>query len=52
MVNKINVLHDKLPLESCSGALEKLPEQGGGDDVVNFHKKTEHDLIELLVSNG
>jgi hypothetical protein len=52
MVNKIEVLHGKLLLKSCSGVLQKLRERDGEDDVINFHKKAEHDLIELLVSRG
>jgi hypothetical protein len=38
-VERTDVLHHKLLLESCSGMLEKLQSQGGEDDVVDIEQQ-------------
>jgi hypothetical protein len=38
-VERVEVLHRELVLESCSDTLEKLWAQGGEDDVVDFEQQ-------------
>jgi hypothetical protein len=38
-VDRAEVLHRELLLESCSGMLEKIWDQGGEDDVVDIEKQ-------------
>jgi hypothetical protein len=39
VVERVEVLHRELLLESCSGTLEKLRARGGEDDVVDVEQQ-------------
>jgi hypothetical protein len=39
VVERVEVLHRELLLESCSGMLEKLRARGGEDDVVDIEQQ-------------
>jgi hypothetical protein len=48
VVERVEVLHRKLLLESCSGTLEKLQARGGEDDVVDVEQQVSSVSVAVV----